>query len=155
MAKNKTPSTSIAEHSRIVAGAARVIEPPPHVRMEEADMPFFRGVIAEFARADWTDHALELAALLARTLCDMEREQFELRSEGSIMSSEKGTPVANPRKTIVQMHAGTVLSLRKSLGMDARSRQLPQDIAKGKKDGMAIQAGATIDDDLIAFPSMN
>lgn len=151
MAKTKTDAVS--EHSRIVAGSARVILPPKHIRMSDEDIPFFENVINEFARSEWTDHDLELAALLARTLCDMEREQYQLRLEGSITNTERGTPVPNPRKTIVQMHAGTVLSLRKSLGMDARARANPQDIAGKKKNQIKKQASP--EDGLIAYPPVN
>ena len=149
--KKKNITNSIANHSKIVAASHKIIMPPKHVRMETEDMPFFENVIAEFARAEWTEHALEIAAILARTLCDMEREQYELRKEGSVSSTEKGTPVANPRKTVVQMHAGTILSLRKSLGMDARSKALPQDIAKAKSENLKMQ-GQSEDTDLIAYP---
>jgi P27 family predicted phage terminase small subunit len=139
--------------SRIMASSHKTILPPKHIRMSAKDMPFFENVISEFARAEWTEHALEIASILARTLCDMEREQFELRKEGSIMSSEKGTPIANPRKTIVQMHAGTVLSLRKSLGLDVRSKNQVADIAKKKSGNLSNQVD--IDDSLIATPMVN
>ena len=154
--KKKNITNQVSNHSRIVANAGRVIMPPAHVPLDEEDKPFFENVIKEFARAEWTDHALELAALLARTLCDMERESRALRGEGSISYSEKGTPVPNPRKTIVQMHAGTVLSLRKSLGMDARSKAEGKDIASGKKAARSLEEGAQslIADSLIAYPSM-
>src|SRR3546814_13580601 len=69
---------------------------------------FWHSVIAEFARSEWTDHQLEMAAMLARAMADLEREQYELRAEGSVMTSESGTPVDNPRKTVVQMTAGTI-----------------------------------------------
>src|SRR3546814_4303788 len=76
-----------------------------------------------FARSEWTDHQLEMAAMLARAMADLEREQYELRAEGSVMTSERGTPVVNPRKTVVQMHAGTILSMRRSLSLHARAQQ--------------------------------
>src|SRR3546814_8686395 len=64
-----------------------------------------------------------MAAMLARAMADLEREQYELRAEGSVMTSERGTPVVNPRKTVVQMHAGTILSMRRSLSLHARAQQ--------------------------------
>src|SRR3546814_9555026 len=64
-----------------------------------------------------------MAAMLARAMADLEREQYELRAEGSVMTSERGTPVVNPRKTVVQMHVGTILSMRRSLSLHARAQQ--------------------------------
>lgn len=99
--------------------ATKEIVPPEHVPLEDDDMPFWHSVIGEFARIEWTDHQLELAAMLARTMADLTREMQDLRTEGSILITEKGTPVVNPRKSIVQMNAATILSFRRSLAMHA------------------------------------
>jgi hypothetical protein len=56
---------------------------------------FFANVIAEFARSEWTAHQLEIAAMLARTMADLNREQMLLREEGAVMMTERGTPVVN------------------------------------------------------------
>src|SRR3546814_9369904 len=66
---------------KVMQGATREIAPPAHVRMSEEDWPFWHSVIAEFARSEWTDHQLEMAAMLARAMADLEREQYELRAE--------------------------------------------------------------------------
>lgn len=146
----KKRTDAISSHSDVVSKSFVNIVPPSHIRMTDEDMPFFDNVVAEFARADWSQHALEIASILARTLCDLEREQYLLREEGSISSTERGTPVPNPRKTIVQMHASSILSLRKSLGVDARAKGDGRDIAK-QKDKAKSQEIKT-DDDLIARP---
>lgn len=124
----------------IMAAAGKEIAPPAHVRLAEQDEPFWRSVIAEFARAEWTQHQLELAAMLARAMADMEREQFELRAEGSVMSSERGTPVVNPRKQVVQMLAGTILSMRRSLSLHARAQKgEARDVTKRQSQARAIE----------------
>ena len=134
--------------------ANRDIQPPAHVPLEEKDMPFFASVIGEFARSEWTDHQLELAAMLARMMADLDSEMRLLRSEGTVMYSEKGTPVVSPRKTTVQMFAGSILSMRRSLSLHARAQSgEPRDT--GKRRGIAKQNEAdanSLDDDLIARP---
>src|SRR3546814_15587573 len=65
----------------------------PYTTLFRSDWPFWHSVIAEFARSEWTDHQLEMAAMLARAMADLEREQYGLRAEGSVMTSERGTPV--------------------------------------------------------------
>lgn len=146
------------EMVRIFNGANKEILPPEHVPLDETDMPFFRNVIAEFAKAEWTAHQIEMAAMLARSMRDMESEQRKLREEGSVAYSEKGTPVVNPRKTVVQMLSGTILSMRRSLALNARA-QSPnlsgkdtakrRDMAK-QHEAMALDSG---EDDLIARPN--
>ena len=145
---------SVAEQVRIMASAAEPIHPPPNVPLDSDDLPFFVNVIDEFARSEWTAHQLELAALLARTMADMTREQVELREEGSVMVTEKGTPVVNPRKTVIQMHASTILSYRRSLGMHARAQGGDaRDIANRRKLAKGGEADNPLDDELLARPN--
>jgi hypothetical protein len=60
--------------------------------------------------------------MLARTMADLNREQMLLREEGAVMMTERGTPVVNPRKTVVQMHVSSILSFRRSLSLHARTQ---------------------------------
>jgi predicted transcriptional regulator len=138
-----------------MADAARSIEPPSNVPLEACDLPFFANVIAEFARSEWTAHQLEIAAMLARTMADLEREQRELRAEGSVSKSDRGTPVVNPRKVVVQMHAGSILSFRRSLQLHARAQTRDlADAAKRQSGAKRIEADMPDgDDDLIARPN--
>lgn len=153
MAKRKSRIDSAPEAARVMASASRPIEPPSNVPLGAGDLPFFASVIAEFARADWTAHQLELAAMLARTMADLEREQRELRDEGSVMVTEKGTPVVNPRKAVVQMHASSILSFRRSLSLHARAQGgEARDVAKRRAAAKAIERDSPRDDDLLAKP---
>lgn len=153
--ERRAKSNSIEEQVRVMIEGQKEIVPPAHVELEEDDMPFWDSVIAEFARSDWTAHQLELAAMLARTMADLEREQRLLREEGSIMSSEKGTPVVNPRKSMIQMHAGTILSFRRSLQLHALAHGDPRTTADRRKAAKEIEADNPLKDDdesLIARP---
>lgn len=150
--RNRIDST--AEAVRVAAEMQRAIEPPSNVPLDDADLPFFASVIAEFARSEWTAHQLELAAMLARTMADLEREQRELRSEGSVMATDRGTPVVNPRKTVVQMHASSILSFRRSLSLHARAQGgEARDIGKRRAGTKSIEADVNEADDLIARPN--
>lgn len=149
--RNKITSTE--EASRIMGGATKKISVPACVTLDPDDMPFFDAVVAEFARADWTDHALQLAAMLARMMADLHEEQKALRDEGTIAHSEKGTPVINPRKTAVQMYAQSILSMRRSLQLHSRA-QAGESRDTGKRKGHAkrLEAAGDNDDDLLARP---
>ncbi len=145
---------SATEAARIMSASGQPITVPKSVRLEEGDMPFFESVVAEFARTEWTNHSLEIAAMLARTMSDLEHEQYELRKEGSVMKSDKGTPVVNPRKTVVQMHAGAILSFRRSLQLHARAQGEARDTGKRRKIAKEIEADAPDGEDgLLATPN--
>lgn len=151
MSEKKNRVDSVAEAVRIASAASEEIQFPENVPLDDGDVPFFKNVIAEYARAEWSAHQLEIAAMLARTMADLVREQDLLRTEGAVSYSEKGTPVANPRKAIVQMHASSILSFRRSLALHARAIQgEARDAAKRREAAKDIEAGATSDDELLA-----
>jgi hypothetical protein len=156
MSRRKRIDSTTAEVA-VMQAALQPIKPPPHVRMDETDWPFWESVVAEFAHFEWTDHQLEVAAILARTMADLEREQWELRQEGSVSHSEKGTPVVNPRKAVVQMLAGAILSLRRSLALNARAQAGEmRDIANRRAKAKEIEEDNPLaQDDLLARPSLN
>lgn len=143
---------SAAAAVRIVQGATREINPPSHVPLDDCDWPYWHNVVAEFARAEWTEHQLELAAMLARTMANLEQEQRTLRIEGFIAVRENGTTVENPRARAVKSLTGDILSLRRSLALHARAKSGDNRDA-GKQRVMAKGLEAFDDDDLLASPS--
>lgn len=146
--KARADSVTVA----IEAAQAAQIVPPSNVPLTDEDLPFFASVIAEFARAEWTAHQLELAAMLARTMCDLNTEQQKMREEGSVVQSERGTPVINPRKTAIQMHYSNIHSARRSLSLHARAQKgEARDVGKRRGLMMDAQDGFS-DDDLLAGP---
>jgi hypothetical protein len=152
--KRKPRIDSAAEAVRIMAAATQRVDPPSNVPLASGDLPFFASVIAEFARSEWTAHQLELAAMLARTMADLEREQRYLRDEGSVAKSDRGTPVVNPRKVLVQMHAGSILSFRRSLSLHVRAQSgEARDVAKRRLAAKSIEADGVFDDELLARPN--
>ena len=142
---------SAAEAVRIMAGARRELIPPSHVPLDDMDWPYWHSVVAEFARAEWTEHQLELAAMLARTMANLEQEQRSLRAEGFIAVRENGTTVENPRARAVKSLTGDILSLRRSLALHARARSGDnRDAAKQRDMGRDVETQT--DDDLLAAP---
>ena len=150
MAK-RSPITSPSEAVRIMQGSAREITPPSHVPLDDMDWPYWHNVVSEFARAEWTEHQLELAAMLARTMANLEQEQRTLRAEGFVAVRENGTSVENPRARAVKSMTSDFLSLRRSLALHARAKS-----GDSRADAARRQAGKEIEqeteDDLLATP---
>jgi len=139
---------------QIMQGSARQIRPPSHVPLDDMDWPFFENVIEEFARSEWTEHAIEVAAMLARTMATLEQEQRTLRKEGMISVRENGTTVENPRARAVKSLTGDILSFRRSLALHARARNAGDNRNAGtrKEQSREIQGG--LDDELLARPTV-
>lgn len=142
---------SAAEAVRIMGGSGREILPPSHVPLDDMDWPYWHNVVGEFARAEWTEHQLELAAMLARTMANLEQEQRTLRAEGFISVRENGTSVENPRARAVKSLTGDILSLRRSLALHARARSGDnRDAAKQRDGGRSLETD--LHSELLAGP---
>jgi hypothetical protein len=149
----RSPIDSDVQAVRIIKDANKQIVPPPNVPLDDGDIPFFANIIEEFARADWSPHQLEIAALLARCMNDFAVEQMLLREEGAVVTGGAGGPVPNPRKQTVQMHSQSILGFRRSLALHAAAKGKHADIAKRVATAKAIQADHPFDDELIARPN--
>ena len=147
----RSPITSPSESVRIMQGAVRELAPPSHIPLDDVDWPFWHSVVAEFAKAEWTEHQLELAAMLARSMANVEGEQRALRYEGHIIERPNGTKVENPRARAVQSLTQTILGLRRSLAMHGRAKS-GDSRTDAKRRDTAKKAEQQLDDDLIARP---
>jgi hypothetical protein len=138
----KTRIDSASEVVRIMSKATMKIVPPAHVPLSPEDMPFFESVIAEFAKSELTDHQIELVALLARTMADLEREQLALRKGDS------------SKKQLVQMHVNSILGLRRSLSLHGRAKGgEARTVAQRRQMVKEIEANTPFGDDLISRPN--
>ena len=146
MARKRTDSTENV--AQIMAKSAVPITVP----LSETDIPFYHNVIDGFARSHWTENALEIAAMMASTMHDPDAEQQALREEGYIAVCENGTTVENPRTRTVKNLTFDLLSLRRSLGVNARAREAAHVASKKTQIAKAIEADNPLDDGLIARP---
>ena len=133
---------SITAAARIVAGAAREVAPPSHIILTDGDWPYWHSVVAEFPKADWTDHQLEVAGQLAKSMADLETERNALRTEGYVlMLGDKA--VANPRHGIARDLTNSVMSLRRNLSLHARAREgEARDVGKRRDMARDVEAAA-------------
>lgn len=150
MARERTYSKENA--AQIMAKSAVPITVPSNVTLSETDIPFYHNVIGEFARSQWTENALEIAAMMARTLHDLDAEQQELREEGYIAVRENGTTAENPRTRIVKKLTFDLLFLRRSLGVNARAQNAAHVASKKTDIAKAIEADNPLIDGLITRP---
>lgn len=156
MTKRKQRVDSAAGAVKVMIGAAREIMPPAHVELDEADWPFWQSVLAEFARSEWTDHQLELAAMLARKMSDLDDVHRKLRDEGFTSFSASGSPIANPLVQVMRMLDTSILATRRSLSLHARAQSgEARDVAKRRDQAKALESGNPLDDDLIARPGQS
>lgn len=147
---------STADAVRIAQGLTRELQPPSHVPLDDCDWPFWESVVGEYARADWTEHQLEIAAMLARTMANMEEQQRLLRDEGFTVKTDRGTPVANPRASVAKGLAGDILAFRRSLSLHARAQGgEARDVSKRQRHAKGLERGLSDVDELLGPAQVN
>lgn len=82
------------------------------------------------ARDEWTEADLVVGAQLARTQADIEKQQEMLDGEGTVIENARGTPVMNPRVTVLEGLARREMALMRALRMGGKVAGDPRDLQK-------------------------
>jgi len=133
-----------------VAAAARRIEPPRAASLSADERRLFDAIIAEAPALEWTEHQVDTACVLARTLALLEAEQRLLAAEGTVAETD-GRRAANPRAAAVATLTASVVRLRQSLGLHARAKaREPAELAERRRQAREIERQIlAADDDLL------
>ena len=136
---------------------AKIPEPPAHIMLRESDLPFWRSVVRAREYNAWTEPDLENAANLARCKADIERIQREIDVEGDTIENKRGTPVVNPKHTLLETLMRRSVALSRLLHVHAEategeSRHQRQRNTKQRETAQSIDQAAQEDDGLIAPP---
>jgi len=132
--KKRAPSNSASVAIKAAVNAASPLpEPPKHVRMRDKDQPFWSDILRSRAREEWMPADLVIAAQLARCQSDIETESEALEAEGSVIENGRGTPVMNPRHSVLEQLARREMAMMRSLQMVGSARGKREDFEKGRK----------------------
>ena len=126
------------------------LKAPRQCKLRPGDRPFWLAIVRARARDEWTDVQLIVAAQLARCQADIEREQQTLDAESSVIENARGTPVMNPRVTVLEQLARREMALMRSLqlagsgrdavkarSLEAQARQVRAEIADEEDELLA------------------
>lgn len=109
------------------------------------------------ARDEWTEADLIAAVELAQTMADTAVERGLLSTEGSVLTNERGTPVANPRFSVLQSLAQRQMALRRALqlqptvnGKTARDMARKRETERKAREVHAQLSEEALDDSLLA-----
>jgi hypothetical protein len=95
--------------------------PPEHLEMPEYVMPHWWAVVRARDYSAWTETDLEHAANLACCLADTEQLRREIREEGNVIQNAKGTPVANPKHSLLEQMSRRAVALSKLIHVHAEA----------------------------------
>lgn len=152
MAKRQARTTAANAVQVMLNAAAPIPDVPKHVRLREGDMPFWDSIVRAKARDEWLGPDLIVAAQLARCQHDIEEESRLLDAEGSVIENNRGTPVMNPRHTVLEQLARREMALMRSLRLAGIAIGEQRDVDKARKiQRQADKAREEVsDDDLLA-----
>jgi glutamine synthetase len=122
MTKKKTTraDSATAAIKAMADAAKKPLQPPVYVTLTESAKPFWDGVVRARARDEWSDVDLVVAAQLAQCQADIAEEDEALRLEGKVIKNDRGTPVMNPRTTVMEQLARREMALMRTLRMGGR-----------------------------------
>jgi hypothetical protein len=117
----RTRADSAASAVQAMVAASRPdIAVPDYVTLTESALPFWAGVVRARTRDEWTEVDLVVAAQLAQCQADIAEEDAALRLEGKVITNDRGTPVMNPRTTVMEQLARREMALMRTLRMGGR-----------------------------------
>lgn len=151
MAKKRSDSLHV--QSEIMMAAVKGISPPDCVRLDQNEMPFWEAITA--ARSEWTTVDLIHAANLARCLASIENNQRMLKVEGDVIENARGTPVMNPRFSVLEQLSRRAVAVSSKIQVHAAATIGESKLSRGKNAAKreAVEAFDDLgDDDLIARP---
>ena len=119
--KRQRSDSKTAAAKTMASAGAEVIDPPSHINLRPGDRPFWDSIVRARARDLWTHVDLENAANLARCKADIERIQKLVDIEGDIVVNAKGTPIPNPRHSLIETLSRRVLALSRMLHVHAEA----------------------------------
>jgi len=146
---------SITAHVEVMQAAIKDLQPPEHIPLSKLDLPFWRSVTSEKPKAEWTDHDLEIAALLAMSLRKMGQQEVQVDIEGPVIKTAGGNMAQNPRcRVVADLHA-RVIKYRQTLGIHNRAKNgEARDVLRRRNQAFAVEADNPMDDDLLARPTV-
>jgi glutamine synthetase len=154
MQRKRPQSNSAAGAVAAMLNAAKgVLQPPAHVELTPSAMQFWPGIVGARARDEWTDVDLVVAAQLATCQADMADEDALLRAEGKVIENQRGTPVMNPRTTVMEQLARREMALMRALRIGGRAGgadpRVGLDRAKVERQARSVREELE-DEDLLA-----
>ena len=118
--------------------------------MRDIDRPFWDAIMVARARDEWTESDLITAAQLARCMSDIEKEAQLLETEGSVIENQRGTPVMNPRHSVLEQLSRRQMALMRTLQITGSAAGVDKDRIQNKRkiERAARRTGEQMQDDM-------
>ena len=157
--KTKKPRRARVDSAAAVAAAiisgGKKITVPSNVTLDAKERLMFTELCDEFSKTELSAHKIRLVAMLAKEVAALDREQDQLRSEGSVLINSHGNAFPNPRVKVCSGLNNAILAMRRSLGIHTRAQEGGSNLKAAVRRGHNKANEAERDnygDNLIRFP---
>lgn len=124
--------------------------PPAHISLPDYAVPAWDAIVRARDYTSWTAVDLEHCANLACCLADLEKLRHEVRREGDIIENARGTPIMNPKHTLIETLSRRSVALSRMLHVHAEAT-VGESRDHKKRNGMQADInGVDRDDELLA-----
>ena len=132
--KQKAGKNSIGKKIDMInqVNASAEIVPPCNLPLNEFEQELWDTFIGSRQPSDWNQAHLILLYNFVKTQSELLDERRIYETESSILHSERGTPVANPRSRIIQDLSRLLVSQAKPLALDLSSGDIKTVKAQSK-----------------------
>lgn len=117
----------------------------------DEEMVIWKQLTSTRARSDWRDFDLLLVAKMVRAEADIREYQQTLDKAGPLLTTERGTPVANPLISIIDSLQRQQLAIIRSMSMN-QTESDPRTLNAGGKKQQEYKNLLGDANDLIAKP---
>lgn len=119
--RKRNPANTVAETTK--AAASGFIKPPPHIKLKKDERVYWDALARTRASNTWTEAELDLAANLSKDKAKVDQLRKEIEREGDIITNARGTPIPNPKHTLLETITRRVVTVSKLLHVHAAATQ--------------------------------
>ena len=111
-------------------------DPSPTEPLNEKEMIYFNRIVNSREISTWTEHDIAIATMLAMTHNQYHECMEQVKAQGKILKTDKGTPVVNPIFTISNTLNNTIRGTSSTLGLTASKSGVagPDQVGRNRED---------------------
>ena len=147
---------SVKETVKVAQAAHKKIKAPEGIKLDPEEKKFFNDIVKEMAKIEWSEHRLQLAALLAKMMKSLQEAQEDLNTNGVSIKTPRGMIVVNPALHAVSKLSQVITTMRRSLSIHAMANSQTPAIGDRRAKAKAIENSVSLssddDDGLLGSP---
>ena len=133
--------------AQIIASQIKKITWPDYVYKEDGAQIFFDNIIEERATSLWSNHEVDLVAMLSNAMARSQDIGAKVRKLGEVIKTPSGGLTENPFNRVLRDLSVMIKQYRQTLGLQEAAKGNPADRDKRNEIAKQIEGGLMSSDD--------